>query len=76
METIYGFHGLLRKINRVFNLKKRYFSFFKELAITLVRRQTKWSIGIYTGQSLLDFVSTENICCVWYQTAKLDEVND
>ncbi|WP_206758423.1 hypothetical protein [Nostoc sp. FACHB-133] len=61
METIYGFHSLLRKTNRVFTLKKRYFSFFKELARTLVRRQTKWSIGIYTGQSLWDFVSTENI---------------
>lgn len=61
MKKIYDSHSFLQNLNRVLPLKKRYFFFFKQIAKTFVRRKSKWSIGIYTGQSIFDFVSTENI---------------
>lgn len=73
MKPIYDFHRLLQSLNRVLPLKKRYFFFFKQIVKIFVRRKTKWSIGIYTGQSLFDFVSMENIRNP-VLTAKLDEV--
>ncbi|WP_348535425.1 glucosamine inositolphosphorylceramide transferase family protein [Komarekiella delphini-convector] len=42
-------------------MNSSYFSSLKKMARTFVRRRCEWSIGIYTGESLFDFSSTENI---------------
>ncbi|BAZ27957.1 hypothetical protein NIES4074_03870 [Cylindrospermum sp. NIES-4074] len=39
----------------------RYFCWFKSLTKTFVKRRHKWSIGIYTGDSLTNFSSPANI---------------
>ncbi|MBW4688347.1 MAG: hypothetical protein KME40_25465 [Komarekiella atlantica HA4396-MV6] len=57
MKVIHNRHSL--DSGSVIN--SRYFSYFKRMARAFVRRRCEWSIGIYTGESLLDLTSTENI---------------
>ncbi|MGF1936147.1 MAG: glucosamine inositolphosphorylceramide transferase family protein [Nostoc sp. ChiQUE02] len=60
MKLMHKTRNLPQVLDRGSARKSGYFS-FKRMARAFVRRTCDWSIGIYTGESLFDFVSTENI---------------
>ncbi|MBD2563168.1 MULTISPECIES: glucosamine inositolphosphorylceramide transferase family protein [Nostoc] len=61
MYKTYKLNSNSQVSNRVFRLKDRYLTGMKNIAKTFVKRRSEWSIGIYLGESLFDFVSPEKI---------------
>ncbi|MGF1933170.1 MAG: glucosamine inositolphosphorylceramide transferase family protein [Nostoc sp. ChiQUE02] len=61
MYKNYKINRILQASNRVSRVNDRYLAGMKNIAKTFVARRSEWSIGIYIGKSLFDFVSPEKI---------------
>ncbi len=61
MYKNYNLPSILQVSDRIFKINQRYLAEIRNIAKTFVTRRSEWSIGIYIGESLFNFVCPEKI---------------